>query len=115
MAKKTRKALKARARRAAPEHAGFKCPFCRASDSVWRGFRYNEKSKKRMRLCKKCGRKFTPDDGFLRMRFEPEDIRRAVTLYKKGFSLAEVQQNFRRQGIKVSRWTVSKWNKRFGK
>ena len=68
-----------------------KCPYCGSTSIIWRGYRHNRNSDKRMRLCKRCGRKFTPDDGFLRMRFRAEDIEYALSLRKKGFSLAEVQ------------------------
>jgi intein-encoded DNA endonuclease-like protein len=47
------------------------------------------------------------------MRFRAEDIKYALSLRKKGFSLAEVQLHLRRRGIKVSRWAISKWERRF--
>ena len=90
-----------------------KCPFCGSSASVWRGYRYNEKSKKRMKLCKSCGKKFTPDPHFWRMRFSPEEIREAVRLYTRGFSSAEVQLHLKRRGIRVSRWTVILWHRKY--
>ena len=92
---------------------GGKCPYCGSGSIIWRGYRRNKNSDKRMRLCKRCGRKFTPDDGFLRMRFKAEDVEYALSLRKKGFSLAEVQLHLKRRGIRVSRWTISKWETRF--
>ena len=89
------------------------CPYCKSPNFVFRGYRYNEKSKKHLRLCKKCGRKFTLRDKYFRMRFTKEDIRRAVSLYKKGFSLAEVKLRLEREGVKVSRWTILKWSKKY--
>jgi len=94
---------------------GPRCPACRSSSAVYRGFRHNAKSKKQLMLCRKCGRKFTPDDGFLRMRFRKEDIMEAVYLYSKDFSLAEVQKRMERKGVKVSRWTVLLWVRKYGK
>ena len=90
------------------------CPHCKSPQLVWRGYRYNEKSKKRLRLCKACGRKFTPNDGFFRMRFSPVEIKRAVELYKKGYSLAEVKLRMEREGVKVSRRTILKWARKYG-
>jgi transposase-like protein len=92
-----------------------RCPYCGAGngDVLYRGFRYNKNSTKRMRLCKRCGRKFTPDDGFLRMRFKAKDIKYALSLRKKGFSLSETQLHLKRRGIRVSRWTISKWEHKF--
>jgi len=92
-----------------------KCPQCASEAVIFRGYRHNKNSVKRMRLCKRCGRKFTPDDGFLRMRFSAEDIKLAVSLRKKGFSLAEAQLHLKRRGVHVSRWTISKWESRFSK
>ena len=92
-----------------------KCPQCGSEAVIFRGYRHNKNSVKRMRLCKRCGRKFTPDDGFLRMRFSAEDIKLAVSLRKRGFSLAEVQLHLKRRGVRVSRWTISKWESRFSK
>lgn len=82
---------------------------------VFRGYRYNEKSKKRLRLCKSCGRKFTLRNVYFRMRFSPVEIKRAVSLYKKGFSLAEAKLRMEREGVRVSRWTILKWYKKYTK
>jgi len=92
-----------------------RCPHCRGSHTVLRGFRRNLKSDKQLFLCRSCGKKFTRDDGYLRMRFPKETIREAVSLYGKGYSSAEVRTRLEREGIKVSRWTVLKWARRFGR
>ena len=92
-----------------------KCPYCRGSRVVLRGFRHNSSGKKQLFLCRSCGRKFTQDDGYLRMRFSPKDIREAVSLYGKGYSSAEVRTRLEREGVRVSRWTVLKWARRFGR
>jgi transposase-like protein len=47
------------------------------------------------------------------MRFAPEEIREAVSLYKKGFSSSEVQLNLKRKGLKVSRWTIILWSRKY--
>ncbi|MCK4496778.1 MAG: hypothetical protein KAU24_01180 [Candidatus Aenigmarchaeota archaeon] len=91
-----------------------KCPYCGSLKTVWRGYRYNERTKKRMRLCKGCGRKFTARDRFWRMRFSEEEILEAVSLYNKGYSTSEVVIHMKRKhGIKISRWTVICWTRRF--
>lgn len=91
------------------------CPYCSSKDIVWRGYRYNEKTKKHLRLCKKCGRKFTEKDAYFRMRFSPQEIRRGVALYRKGYSLAEVKLKMEREGVRVSRWTILKWHRKYKK
>ena len=92
-----------------------KCPSCHSERTVWRGYRYNEKTTKRLRKCNKCGRKFTPYDKYFRMRFSPKEIKKAVTLYSKGFSSAEVVLKLGREGIKISRWTVITWARKYSK
>jgi transposase-like protein len=99
-----------------PKEKNLKCPKCKSRKIVYRGFRYNENSEKRLRLCKNCGRKFTEDDGFLRMRFDKKDILRAVQLKKRGYSLNDIKQELKsREGIDVSRWGISKWIRKYGK
>jgi len=91
------------------------CPRCGKASVVMRGFRHNQKGEKQLFLCRGCGRKFTPDDGYLRMRFPPGVIREAVSLYGKGFSSADVSRRMARNGVRVSRWTVLCWVRKYGK
>ena len=92
-----------------------KCPYCKSTNVVFRGYRYNEKTEKRLRLCRACGRKFTLRDRFFRMRHTDKEIMKAVSLYNKGFSSADVVSRLKRDGVKVSRWTILTWVKRFSK
>ena len=88
----------------------YKCPKCGSQDSVWRGYRYNKSVNKRLRKCKSCGTKFTPDDGFLRRRFQKEHIVEAVSLYLRGLSLGKVKDHmWHHHGVKVSRWMILLW------
>lgn len=89
------------------------CPYCGSIDTVWRGYRYNFKSKKRLKKCSVCKRKFTPNDGFLKMRFSKEDILKAVQLYRDGMTLSDVKRILEKDYIKVSRWTILKWYKKY--
>jgi transposase-like protein len=94
----------------------YKCPKCGSRDSVWRGYRYNESGKKRLRKCKNCGAKFSPDDGFLRRRFQKEHIVEAVSLYQSGLSLSKVKDHmWQHHGIKVSRWMILLWCRDYSK
>ena len=89
-----------------------KCRYCKSEEVVWRGYRYNQNGKKRMGLCKHCGKKFTPG-RFWKARFKEENIREAVKLYSKGLSSAEVKEKMKKKGVKVSRWTIIKWYNKF--
>ena len=93
---------------------GSVCPYCSSHGIVLRGKRYNMSGKKQLYKCNSCQRKFTNNDGFLRMRFKPEVIERAVELRKHGSSLSEVQARLAGMDVHVSRWTISKWEKKFG-
>jgi len=104
------------ARTSKAQPGSVRCTFCGSAQAVWRGYRYNALGKKHMMLCKSCGHKFTPDDGYLRMRFMPGIIRKAMELRRKGYSTAEVKLNLQRQeGVRVSRWTIIKWERKYGK
>lgn len=88
-----------------------KCPYCKGR-GVKRGFRYNEKGKTPVRKCTRCKRIFTPS-RFRRMRYSDRTIIRAVSLYKKGKSAAKVRDALAADRIKVSRWTIIKWARKF--
>ena len=48
------------------------------------------------------------------MRFKKKDVMHAVSLYKKGMSSSKIKKTLESHGIKVSRWTIIKWHKKFG-
>ncbi len=86
------------------------CPKCGGSECVWSGYRFNKSGKKRLRKCKSCGAKFTPDDGFLRRRFQKKHIVEAVSLHQRGLSLSKVKEHLQQNhGVEVSRWMISLW------
>jgi transposase-like protein len=89
------------------------CPRCGSRKTVLRGFRHGAAASKQLYLCRSCGRKFTPDNGYLRMRFSPQEIQEALSLIKKGYSLAEARTRLQRRGIRVSRWTIAKWARKY--
>jgi len=37
----------------------FKCPYCRSTQTTWKGYRALAKGRVRLRRCRKCGRKYT--------------------------------------------------------
>ena len=90
-----------------------KCPFCDSSDIVSAGYRQNKKGKKKIMRCKRCGKKFTANRKFLKMRFKNAYIIKAVKLHQTK-SLAETADQLESEfGVRVSRWTISKWSKKF--
>ena len=91
------------------------CPNCGALDVVMRGKRYNRSGVKQLYRCNICGSTFVEPDGFERMRHKKEDIVRAIHLHDDGLSLSKVQnQMWQHDGVKVTRWTIAEWHKKFG-
>ena len=90
------------------------CIFCESKNVVKNGFRQRRIRTKQSYLCGDCKRQFIEPDGFERMRFKPEVIVRAVHQHEDGFSLSKVQNHlWQHDGIKVTRWTISKWKKKY--
>lgn len=87
-----------------------KCRYC-GSDNIERyGYRYTKRGKKQVKKCKDCGRKFTPDNGFGKMKVEPEMITLALDLYFKGISLRKVVDHLNQfHGIKLNPTTILRW------
>lgn len=50
------------------------CLYCGSTAVLRRGFRYNARGKVQRFWCKDCGKKFTLNDGFNRMRNDPKII-----------------------------------------
>jgi len=92
----------------------FDCPICHASDIVRRGRRYNQSGVKQLYRCNECRSVFVEPDGFKRMRFHKEKIVRAIHMHEDGLSLSKVQnQLWQHDNVKVTRWTISKWTKKY--
>ena len=92
----------------------FNCPKCGKSDIVKRGKRHNNLGTKQLYRCNDCRSIFVEPNGFERMRHKPEDITRAVHQYEDGFPLHKVKNHlWQHDGVNVSRWTISKWNKKY--
>jgi transposase-like protein len=93
-----------------------KCPRCGSTNIIKRGYRYNKSGKKKKRQCKDCGTWFTPDDGFLKMRFKKEHIVEAISLYESGLSLAKVKNHmWQHHGVKVCEKSVLNWVRKYSK
>ena len=92
----------------------FDCPECKASDIVKRGKRYNKSGTKQIYRCNECRSAFVQPDGFERMRHKKEIIVRAIHQHEDGLSLFKVQNHlWQHDGVKVTRWTVSQWTKKY--
>ncbi|MFQ6052592.1 MAG: transposase [Candidatus Hydrothermarchaeota archaeon] len=93
------------------------CSKCKSNREVVKyGFRKTEIGKKQTYFCKYCNYKFTPEDGFRRMRFAPEIITAALDLYYKGLSLRKIEDHlYQFHGVKVSNVAILKWIRKYAK
>jgi len=89
------------------------CVFCGSNIIVKDAKRHNKYCDIQRYLCKVCGKRFSINLGFERMRFSPQSITSAMQLYFTGESLRNVQKFLRLQGVKVSHVTVLKWIKKY--
>ena len=86
------------------------CDYCGSVKVVRKGFRHNDSGKKQKFFCNSCKKWFVIDDGFKRMRNNPETIVRAIHQYADGFSLGKVKNHLTQHDkTNVTRWTIRKW------
>jgi len=91
-----------------------KCPKCKSNKFVVKyGKRHNQSGAKQTYFCKKCECRFTPKDGFWKMRFSPEVITAALDLYYKGLSLRKIKDHL--YNIEVSHTSILRWVRRYAK
>lgn len=65
-------------------------------------------------MCHNCNAYFTPDDGFLRMRFKKEVIIESVALFVAGLSLTKVRNHmWHHHNVKISRPIILYWVNKF--
>jgi len=92
------------------------CLFCNSKEIYITQYRNNLSVVKPIYLCKKCNRKFTPDDGFKKFRTSSVIIKTALDMLNQKFTLSQITymlyQNFE---VSVSRKTITDWKKKFNK
>ena len=73
-----------------------KCRYCKAQDFTKEGYRKTEhRGKIQKYKCNSCGKYFTNDGGFYRMRNSPQKITLCLDLFYKGVSTRQVQQHLK--------------------
>ena len=92
-----------------------KCVHCKKSNYVKIGFRTTENRGKIQRYkCKDCGKKFTNDEGFYRMRNNEKKITMGIDLYFSNLSSRKVRNHFRRHlEHNASHMTVLDWCRKY--
>ena len=89
------------------------CIYCKSSDLIKWGIRHNKYGDIQKFSCKTCGKYFTINLGFERMKHNPQGITTAMQLYFSGESLRNVSKSLRLLGVQVSHKTVYLWIKKY--
>jgi len=89
------------------------CIFCKSTEIVKDGVRHNKHGDIQKFNCKDCGRYFTINLGFERMKHNPQGITTAMQLYFSGESLRNTAKSLRLVGVQVSHQTIYKWIRKY--
>ena len=89
------------------------CIFCKSENIKKDGLRHNKYGDIQKFYCKTCGKWFTVNFGFERMKHSPQGITTAMQLYFSGESLRNTARSLRLLGVQVSHKTVFYWIKRY--
>lgn len=89
------------------------CLYCSSANVVKHGILHNGQGDIQRYSCKDCGKRFSQNIGFERMRASPESITQAMQLYFTGESLRNVQKFLRLQGVSVSHVAIYKWIRKY--
>jgi transposase-like protein len=89
------------------------CVFCGSQTVVKHGLRQNKNGAIQRFTCKTCGKRFTRNLGFERLKATPQIVTCALQLYFTGESLRNVQRLLNLQGVNVTHQTVYNWIKRY--
>jgi transposase-like protein len=85
------------------------CIYCKSQNLIKWGIRHNKYGDIQKFSCKSCGRFFTVNLGFERMKHNPQGITTAMQLYFSGESLRNVAKSLKLLGVVVSHQTVYNW------
>ena len=85
------------------------CLYCKSKAIVRNGQRHNKFGDIQKWNCRACGRYFTINIGFERMKHHPQGITTAMQLYFSGESLRNVSKSLTLLGVEVSHQTVYNW------
>ncbi|MGD0329074.1 MAG: DDE-type integrase/transposase/recombinase [Nitrososphaeria archaeon] len=89
------------------------CIFCGSQNLMKWGIRHNKFGDIQKFYCKECGKYFTINIGFEKMKHNPQAITSAMQLYFNGESLRNTMESLRLLGVEVSHQTVYNWIKKY--
>ena len=108
-------ALKAQVKvnRIIPELNIHNCQYCNSESIVKDSVRHNKSGDIQRYLCKQCGKRFSINMGFEKMKATPQVITSAMQLYFTGESYRNVQKFLKLQGVTVDHSTILRWVKKY--
>jgi len=89
------------------------CVSCGSDQIVKNARRHNKYGDIQRYLCKTCGKRFSVNIGFEKMKASPQVITSAMQLYFTGESLRNVQKFFKLQGVNISHVAIYKWIRKY--
>lgn len=100
-------------RRIMPLETTTKCVYCNSENIVKNAVRHNKAGDIQRYLCKACGKRFSVNIGFEKMRATPQIITSAMQLYFTGESFRNVMKFLNLQGLQLSHVTVLRWVRKY--
>jgi transposase-like protein len=95
------------------EAAVSKCVFCQSENIKKFGIRRNKSGNIQRFLCENCGKTFSINIGFEKMKYNPQAVTSAMQLYFSGESLRNTMKSLKLLGVEVSHQTVYLWIKKY--
>jgi transposase-like protein len=93
-----------------------KCRYCKSSEVIKYGNRYNKSGKTQIYKCKSCKKIFSDNTTFPKMKHKGEIITIALDLYFKNVSLRGIKDHLRQiYGVKVSHVTILYWIRKYSR
>ena len=89
------------------------CVYCHSQSIKKNGIRHNKSGNIQRFICENCGKTFSINIGFEKMKHNPKAITTALQLYFSGESLRNTQKSLRLLGVEVSHKTVYMWIKKY--
>lgn len=92
-----------------------KCIYCKSSNYIKQGFRKTDnRGKIQKYFCRDCGKYFTADDGFYRMRFSPATITLSVDVFLSNLSSRKMRNQLSRHfATKTSHVSILNWVRKY--
>jgi transposase-like protein len=85
------------------------CIYCHSQNIKKNGVRRNRSGDIQRFVCENCGKTFSINIGFERMKHNPQAITSAMQLYFSGESLRNTKKSLKLLGVEVSHQTVYNW------